>query len=89
MDQYWLILIAGSVLTLGALLLFLATLRHGLLANRWWPLLLTVIVWLIAMAVYSMWDADLRRDNSHIESERYGMQSRNAVPYGAGHSPGV
>ena len=53
----WLLLVAGTVFTTLAVLLFLFTLRLGLHRKRWLPLILVTMLWLLAMTLYALMDS--------------------------------
>jgi len=53
----WLLLVAGTVFTTLAVLLFLFALRLGLHRKRWLPLILVTMLWLLAMTLYALMDS--------------------------------
>ena len=66
----WTLLIAGSVFTTAAVVLFLYTLRLGLHRKLWWPLLVVTGLWLLAMGVYAVLDSSNYEDSSRTRIEQ-------------------
>ena len=66
----WLLLVAGTVFTTLAVVLFLFTLWLGLHRKRWLPLVLVTMLWLLAMTLYALMDSSNHDSSSRQRIEK-------------------
>lgn len=60
----WWLVIGGAIFTIASLLAFLFALTRGLRTQRWGALGTIVALWVFAMAAYSLWDGEERREQA-------------------------
>ncbi|MEO0423960.1 MAG: hypothetical protein AAF184_16600 [Pseudomonadota bacterium] len=68
-QDYWWLLVLGTVFSVGVTVLFLYSLFLGLRKRRWWPLFVVLTVWLAGMVAYSGWDGERRRENARRRAD--------------------
>ena len=60
--ELWFVVIGGMTFVSLAVIGFLIAMHFGLRRGNWLPAAMVAVVWVVAMAAYSMWDGEARRD---------------------------